>query len=103
MPLLAAIQQMVATHAHRVFVVDERQRPVGIMTQTDVLRKLVGWSPGLSDMGDLDVDQVDQEVDQAMEEDSEVPDCGLEPGEELVEGLVGLRGVASAAALAGWA
>lgn len=52
MPLLAAIQEMVATHAHRVFVVDERQRPVGIMTQTDVLRKLVGWQPGLSDIGE---------------------------------------------------
>jgi hypothetical protein len=51
--------------------------------------------------GDL---EVDQEVDQSMEEeeDSAVPDCGLEPGEELVEGPVGLRGVASAAALAGW-
>jgi CBS domain-containing protein len=39
--LSEVVAMLVASKVHRVYVVDEQERPVGVVTITDVLRKLV--------------------------------------------------------------
>jgi CBS domain-containing protein len=71
---------MVEEHAHQLFIVDARQRPVGIITITDMLRKLTGWQPSSAA---LDVDLEEEEVEQQKADSGH--GMGVESGEELVE------------------
>ncbi len=39
--LLEVVGLLVRSKIHRVYVIDEQEKPVGIVTMTDVLRKVV--------------------------------------------------------------
>ena len=80
-PLRQALRLMVEEHAHQLFIVDARQRPVGILTITDMLRKLTGWLPSSSAVDLLDLDE--EEVEQQKADSGH--GMGVESGEELVE------------------
>lgn len=80
-PLRQALRLMVEEHAHQLFVVDARHRPAGILTITDMLRKLTGWQPSSAAIEIPDLDE--EEVEQWKADSGH--DMGVESGEELVE------------------
>jgi CBS domain-containing protein len=41
-PIVALARMMIDAHIHRVIVVDERQRPIGIVSSTDILGAVAG-------------------------------------------------------------
>jgi CBS domain-containing protein len=43
--LAAVLDKLVSHHIHRCYVVDERGRPLGVVTMTDVLRVVVESQP----------------------------------------------------------
>eukprot|EP00775_Hariotina_reticulata_P010491 gene10491-10650_t len=82
---LRQVLTLLATHSlHRLHVLDVRQRPVGIVTITDLLRVIVGGTE-LLEAVQPEVD-MDEEVEQ-LQPSSDVPDCGmgLDQGQELIE------------------
>jgi predicted transcriptional regulator len=44
-PLGELARQMIDAHIHRVIVVDERQRPIGVVASTDILAAVTYSSP----------------------------------------------------------
>eukprot|EP00878_Enallax_costatus_P026742 GHUV01028728.1.p1 GENE.GHUV01028728.1~~GHUV01028728.1.p1 ORF type:complete len:303 (+),score=96.34 GHUV01028728.1:528-1436(+) len=74
--------QLMATHnLHRLHVLDDQQRPVGIITITDLLRVIVGATELLEAYGpELDLEQ-------EVEQPSEPCDCGMgmDTGHELID------------------
>lgn len=97
----SSLRQLLALLAghrqHRLHVLDERSRPVGIVTATDLLRLIVGPSELLEACGP----DVDLETEVEALSPADPPDCGMgmDEGAELIEPRRGLMGVPSSQAL----
>ncbi|WIA08566.1 hypothetical protein OEZ85_007995 [Tetradesmus obliquus] len=95
---LRQLLALLAVHRlHRLHVLDERSRPVGIVTATDLLRLIVGPSELLEACGP----DVDLETEVEALSPADPPDCGMgmDEGAELIEPRRGLMGVPSSQAL----